>query len=86
MGLQYNADNSYFFVNEKKSLNLKSTIKMLTFQLNLEKLSLNEDVYNFSVDYKSIDKSDILKIYKYLMSKNNIKKISALLRKCLLYY
>ena len=86
MGLQYNADNSYFFVNEKKSLNLKSTIKMLTFQLNSEKLSLNEDVYNFSVDYKSIDKSDILKIYKYLMSKNNIKKISALLRKCLLYY
>ena len=86
MGLQYNADNSYLFVNEKKSLNLKPTIKMLTLQLNFEKLSLNEDVYNFSVDYKSIDKSDILNIYKYLMTKNNIKKCSALLSKCLLYY
>ena len=59
---------------------------MLTLQLNFEKLSLNEDVYNFSVDYKSIDKSDILKIYKYLMTKNNIKKCSTLLSKCLLYY
>ena len=86
MGLQYNADNSYLFVNEKKSLNLKPTIKMLFLQLNFEKLSLNEDVYNFSVDYKSIDKSDILNIYKYLMTKNNIKKCSALLSKCLLYY
>ena len=80
MGLQYNADNSYLFVNENKSLNLKPTIKMLTLQLNFEKLSLNEDVYNFSVDYKSIDKSDILNIYKYLMTKNNIKKMFCLIK------
>ena len=33
--LHYNANNSYFFVNEKKSLNLKPTMKMLTFQNNL---------------------------------------------------
>ena len=73
---------------EKKSLSLRVTIKMLTFQLNfvsevylmdlvllsLEKyFYLNESVYDFSVDYNSIDKSDILTIYKYLMIKNNIK-------------
>ena len=57
---------------------------MLTFQLNFvwkvllmdlvwRSKSLNGNVYNFSVDYNSIDKSDILNIHKYLMTKNNIK-------------
>ena len=36
-------------------------------------VSLNENVYDFSVDYISIDKSDILNIHKYLMIKNNMK-------------
>ena len=35
------------------------------------KVSLNENVYDFSVEYNSIDKSDILNIQKYLMTKNN---------------
>ena len=47
---------------EKKSLNLKS-----------REVSLNGNVYDFSVDYNSIDKSVILNIQKYLMTKNNIK-------------
>ena len=34
---------------------------------------LSGNVYNFSVNYHSIDKSDILNIHKYLMTKNNIK-------------
>ena len=34
---------------------------------------LNGNVYDFSIDYNSIDKSDILNIHQYLMSKNNIK-------------
>ena len=34
---------------------------------------LNGNVYDFSVDYNSIDKSYILNIHKYLMTKNNIK-------------
>ena len=33
----------------------------------------NGNVYDFSVDYNSVDKSDILNIHKYLMTKNNIK-------------
>ena len=35
-------------------------------------VSLNGNVYDFSVDYNSIDKSDILNIRKYFMTKNNI--------------
>ena len=34
---------------------------------------LNGNVYTFSVDYNSIEKSDILNIHKYLMTENNIK-------------
>ena len=36
-------------------------------------VSLNWNVYDFSVDYNSIDKSGILNIHKYLMTKNHIK-------------
>ena len=33
----------------------------------------NTESYGFSVDYNAIDKSDILNIYKYSMTNNNIK-------------
>ena len=36
-------------------------------------VSLNGNVYDFSVDYNYIDTSDIVNIHKYLMTKNNIK-------------
>ena len=36
-------------------------------------VSLNRNMYNFSVDNNSIDKSDTRNIHKYLMIKNNIK-------------
>ena len=36
-------------------------------------VSLNGNVYDFSVDFNSIDKSDILNIHKYLITRNNIK-------------
>ena len=65
----------------KKSLSLRPTIKILTFQLNFvseaisnrcsatesREVSLNRKVFDFSVDYNSIDKSDILNIQKFLM-------------------
>ena len=38
-----------------------------------KEVSLNGNVYDFSVDYSSIDKSDILNIHKYSMTKNNVK-------------
>ena len=36
-------------------------------------VSLNGNVYDFSVGNNSIDKSDILSIHKYLITKNNIQ-------------
>ena len=36
-------------------------------------VSLNGNVYNFSFDYNSINKSDMLSFHKYLMNKNDIK-------------
>ena len=36
-------------------------------------VSLEWNVYDFSVDYNSFDKSDILNVHKYLMVKNNVK-------------
>ena len=85
---------------KKKLLDLKPTIKMLTFQLDFclksipdgfsasefREVSISGNAYDFSINFNSIDKSDILNIHKYLMSKNNTKKGSALLNKCLLYY
>ena len=49
---------------------------MLTFQLNFVSeiflMDLEPREYLcFSVDYSTIDKSDILNIHKYLMRKNN---------------
>ena len=77
-----NADNSYLLM-EKKYLILKPTIKMLTFQLGSisngfsavesREVSLNGNVNDFSVDYNSIDKYDIINTHKCLMTKNNIK-------------
>ena len=43
-------------------------------------------MYDFSVDYNSIHKSDILNIQNYLMTKDNLKQCSVLLNKCVLYY
>ena len=54
--------------------------------VSLEKPRKVCKVYHFSVDYNSIDKSDILNINRYLMNTNDIKWYSALLNKCLLYY
>ena len=41
--------------------------------LESREVFLNGNVYDFSVDWNSIDKSDISNIYKYLMNKNDIK-------------
>ena len=38
----------------------------------MKKTGLNGCVYNFSVDYKTFDTSDIIDIHKYLMKKKMI--------------
>ena len=39
---------------------------------DLKEVSFKGNVYDFSFDYSSIDKSNSLNIHKYLMIKNNI--------------
>ena len=39
---------------------------------NMKKPGLNGCVYDFSVDYRTFDTSNIINIYKYLMKKHNI--------------
>ena len=94
LSLHCNADNSYFFVNGKEIFKFKAVNENSNFPTQFclgsiyngfsatKEVSLNGNVYDFSVDYNSIDKSDILKIHKYLMTNNNIKQCSV----CLLYY
>ena len=87
MTLHYNANNSYLFVNGKEIFKFKACNKNANFPTQFclgsisngfsatesREVSLNENMYDFSVDYNSIDKSDILNINKYLMAQNNIK-------------
>ena len=87
LSLHYNADNSHLFVNGKEIFKFKDDNKNVSFpnQFCLGSISngfsntksrevyLNGKVYDFSVDYNSVDKSDTLNIHKYLMTKNNIK-------------
>ena len=87
LSLHYNANNSYLFVNGKEILKFKAGNKNINFLIQFclgsisngfsaneaREVSLNRNVYEFSVDYNSIDKSDISNIHIYLMTKNNIK-------------
>ena len=84
--LHYNGDNSYLFVNGQKVTQFKAknseigTNRMFLGTLHILNLSpkdvndikLYGNVYDFSVDYSSIFNDNILKIYKYLMTKNGV--------------
>ena len=73
------ADNSYLFVSGKEIFKFKADNKNVNFltQFCLGSISnrfsvtesLNGDVNDFSVNYNSIDKSDILNIRKYWTKK-----------------
>ena len=83
MSLHYNGDNSYLFVNRNELCRFKANNGNVNFlsqfclgsisnkfsNTEAEELSLKENVYDFSVDYKSIAVNDILDIHKYLMKK-----------------
>ena len=43
-------------------------------------------MYDFSVDYRALDTSDVINIHKYLMKKHNIKYCLSLLKKYLSDY
>ena len=93
LSFHYNADNFHLFVNKKEILKLTAYNKNANFPTQFfpgsisnkfnvtvfTEVSLNENVYDFSVHYNSICKSGIFKIDKYLVIKNNIKQCSSLL-------
>ena len=78
LSLHCNADNSYLFVNGKEIFKFKADDKNVNFPTQFclgnnsngfgnsesREVSLNGNIYNFSVDYSSIDKSDILNNHK----------------------
>ena len=83
LSLHYNADNSYEkgifkFKTDKKNVNFPTQFCLGGISNGFSagesrEVSLNGNVYDFSVDYNSINKSDLLNICKYLMTKNNMK-------------
>ena len=72
---------------EKEKFKFKVNNKNVNFPTRLYLISISDgftaaeswevclygNVFDFSVDYNSIGKSEILNIYKYLMIKNNVK-------------
>ena len=100
ISLRYNVNNSDLLVNGKGIFRFKTDNKNLNFPTQFclgstfngfsatesREVSLNRTVYDFAVSYNSIDKSNILKIYKYLMAMSNIRLCSTLLNRYLLCY
>ena len=87
LSLHYNVGNSYLLVNGKELFKFKADTRNVNFPTQFclgsipngfsahepREVFLNRNIYNFSVNYNSIDKFGILNIHKYLMTKNNIK-------------
>ena len=79
MTLHCNHDNSYLFVNGKEVYKFKADDKNVNFPTQFclgsisnkfdaadsRQLSLKGNVYDFSVDYDTINKSDIINIHKF---------------------
>ena len=77
LSLHYNADKSYLLVNGKEIFKFKADNKNVNFPTQFRignisnglsatesrEVSLNGNMHDFSVDYYSIDKSDLLNIH-----------------------
>ena len=86
LSLHYNGNNSYLFINGKEIYKFKTSNKNVNLPtrfflrsisnklgaIDFKEVWLKENVFHFSVDYNTIDKSDILNIHKYLMIKNSL--------------
>ena len=59
--------------NKNVNFPTKFCLRSISNGFSATECYLNGNVYDFSVDYNSIGKSDISNIHKYLMTKNNIK-------------
>ena len=87
LSLHYNGSNNLLFDNATKIYHFKAKdcdIKKYPLCLgnisgdfsanNMKKTGLNGCVYDFSVDYRAFDTSNIIDIHKYLMKKHDIKQ------------
>ena len=85
LSLHYNGADSYLFVNGTEIHKFLAKDSMIVPNYlclgnvskdfsasNMKKTGFNGYIYDFSVDYNSIDVNDIKNIHKYLMKKNNI--------------
>ena len=83
--LHYSRSNRFLFVNGVKIYHFKiKDFELNAYPLclgniskdfsddNMKQTGLNGYVYDFSVDYFSIDNDNILDLHKYLMKKTNI--------------
>ena len=82
LSLHYNANNSYLFVNGKEIFKFKADNENVNFPTQFclrslsdrfnnaepREVSLNRNVNDFSVDYRSIDQPDIWNIDKYFLN------------------
>ena len=76
---------------EKKNVNFSTQFSLGSISngfsaIESRKVSWNGNMYDFWIDYNSINNSDILSIHEYLIAKSNKKQYLALWKKCLLYY
>ena len=82
LSLHYNGDNSYLFVNGVQQVKFKTKYRKINRNLlclgnistkfsisNMQKIGLYCNLYDFSVDYWSINTSKIHDIQSYLMEK-----------------
>ena len=85
LSLHYNGANSCLFVNGTEIYKFKAKDSEIVASLlclgniskdwstnDMKKTGFNGYVYNFSVDYDSIDADDIKNMHKYLMKENDI--------------
>ena len=84
LGLHYNGDNSYLFVNGKQVNKFKSkNSKLMKYPMclglskdydnnNHKDTGLYGNVYDFIVDYSAITNDKIVDIHNYLWKKNNV--------------
>ena len=73
----YQFKTTDYEINVCPPLCLGNTSKDFTVE-NMKKSRLYESVYDFSVNYNSIDVGDILDIHKHLIKKHNIKYLDFL--------
>ena len=85
LSLHYNGDNSYLLINGTEIIKFKAKGSMIVPNYlclgnvskdfsasNMNKTGFNGYIYDFSVDYDSIDVDNIKDIHKYLIRKNSI--------------